>query len=120
MAKKLVPRTRNANTITESMYWSVIRSALRQAFRYWKPMQQALENSSRKSNGKKEYQCNQCNDWFKRKEVQIDHIVECGSLKGFDDIQGFIERLTIENVDGFQILCKGCHQIKTNENKNLK
>jgi hypothetical protein len=41
-----------------------------------------------------------------RKEVHIDHIEECGSLRSFDDIQGFIERLTIEDVNGYQVLCK--------------
>jgi 5-methylcytosine-specific restriction endonuclease McrA len=111
-------RTRNAKTLTESMYWSMIRSALRNAFKYWKPGQIALENVSRKIGKTKEYQCNHCADWFKRKEVQIDHIEECGSLKSFDDIQPFIEKLTIEDVNGFQILCKECHNIKTKENKS--
>jgi len=131
MAKKkptkriMVPRTRNANTLTESMFWSKIRSALRQAFQYWKPMQQALDNASRPSKSankalKKEYTCKECSEWFPRKEVHIDHIEECGSLKSFDDIQGFIERLTIEDVNGFQVLCKPCHYKKSKETRNEK
>ena len=130
MAKKkvtkriMVPRTRNAETLTESMYWSKIRSALRQAFQYWIPMQKALEKASRPSQSKnkavkKEYLCKECTYWFQRKEVHIDHIEECGSLKSFDDIQGFIERLTIEDVNGFQVLCKPCHYAKSKETKQL-
>lgn len=131
MAKKkptkriMVPRTRNANTLTESMFWSKIRSALRQTFQYWKPMQQALENASRPSQSKnkalkKEYLCKECVDWFPRKSVHIDHIEECGSLRSFDDIQGFIERLTIEDVNGFQVLCKPCHLTKSKETRDAK
>jgi hypothetical protein len=121
----LVPRTRNAETITESEFWSKIRSALRLAFRYWKPMQQALDLASRPSKSKdkkikKEYLCKECTDWFPRKEVHIDHIEECGSLRNFEDIQGFIERLTVEDVNGFQVLCKPCHLTKTKEAKNAK
>jgi hypothetical protein len=131
MAKKkpikrvLVERTRNAKTMTESMYWGTIRSALRKCFQYWKPMQQALENASRPSQSKnkllkKEYLCKECTSWFPRKEVHIDHIEECGSLRSFDDIQGFIERLTIEDVNGYQVLCKPCHTIKSNETRYAK
>jgi hypothetical protein len=106
------------------MYWSKIRSALRQAFQYWKPMQMALDKASRPSKSlnkavKKEYLCKECTNWFQRKEVHIDHIEECGSLKSFDDIQGFIERLTIEDVNGFQVLCKPCHYLKSKETKQL-
>lgn len=91
---------------------------------FWKPMQMALEKASRPSQSKnkalkKEYLCKECVGWFPRKEVHIDHIEECGSLRGFDDIQGFIERLTIEDVNGFAVLCKPCHYKKSKETKQL-
>ena len=113
-----VAKTRNSGTLTESQYFSKIRSALRNAFRYWKPMQVALEKASRPSQSsnkriKKEYQCNHCKQWFKRLDVQIDHIEECGSLNSYDDIPTFIERLTKENVDAYQVLCKKHHKEKT-------
>lgn len=47
------------------------------------------------------------------KEVQIDHIVEVGSLTCSNDLPGFVDRLFCE-VEGFQTLCKPCHQVKTN------
>ena len=114
-----VPRTRNMGTQTETEYFSKIRSALRSAFRFWKPMQAALELASRPSKSankriKKEYQCACCSKWFQRNKVEVDHIEECGSLTCLDDIAEFIRRLTKEDVSSYQILCKDeCHKKKT-------
>ena len=128
MAKKVknprVERTRNAGTMTESMFWSFIRSALRQKSRWWKPAAAAKQAAKRAYKGpnklqKWEYQCFQCKGWFKEKEIAIDHIVECGELRCAADLPGFVERLFIE--EGFQILCKAsCHHSKTQEYKRSK
>lgn len=116
--KNSSPKTRNAGTMTESMFFSKIRSSLRNGFRYWKPMQIALDKASRPSQSankklKKEYQCAKCKKWFKRADVQIDHIEECGSLNCYNDIVPFIQRLTKEDVSSYQILCKKDHKDKT-------
>ena len=119
-----VPKTRNAETWTEAKYWGMLRSALRRAFRYWKPITDCKIESRRPNEGdnkrqKWEYQCNHCDDWFADKEVQVDHIIPVGSLRSSDDLKGFIERLTPE--EGFQTLCKPCHKIKTDaENEARK
>lgn len=115
-------KTRNHNTLTEAEFFSKIRSALRKAFQFWKPMQLVLEEASRKSQSdnkrlKKEYQCNHCKKWFKRSDVQIDHVIECGSLKCYEDIVPFIIRLTAEEKSAYQILCKNCHSCKTKKAK---
>lgn len=115
-----VAKTRNNNTLTEAAYFSKIRSALRNAFRYWKPMQEALNLASRPSQSdnkkiKKEYQCNICKKWFKRSDVEIDHIEECGSLSSYDDVIPFLKRLTVENISAYQILCKKHHSEKTKD-----
>ena len=47
------------------------------------------------------------------KEIQIDHIVDAGTLTCSNDLPGFVDRLFCE-VEGFQTLCKPCHQVKTN------
>lgn len=117
---KMSIKTRNAGTLTESAYWSMIRSILRKGTRYWKPILNAKLDARRKYKGtnkrqKWEYQCNICKKWFMEKETQIDHIIPVGSLKCSDDLKGFIERLTPE--EGFQLLCKSCHKIKTNEER---
>lgn len=115
-----VTRTRNSGEWTESQYWSAIRSALRGKFRYWKVAQKALKNAERKYTGenarqKYEYQCVKCGQWFKRSDVEIDHIVEVGSLRCLDDLAGFVERLTPEDVNAYQVLDKKCHKEKTNK-----
>lgn len=127
--KQLVPRTRNLGTMTEVEFFGKIRSALRKAFRFWKPMNAALEKASRPNQSsnarlKNEYQCAKCGGWFARKDVEIDHIEECGSLMSLQDIPKFVERLTKEDVNAYQVLCKKDHKEKTQaylkERRNAK
>jgi len=119
-----VARTRNGGTWTEAQFWGAVRSALRNKFTWWKPMREAKEAARRPYKGagrqKWEFQCNTCKGWYMAKEVQVDHIVPCGSLKCPEDIEGFLDRMTPESPEAFQVLCKPCHQIKTNaERKKL-
>lgn len=121
--KNAVPKTRNAGTMTESQYFQRIRSALRNAFRYWKPMLKALEEASRPCKGcahRLEYQCANCKKWFARRQVEIDHIEECGSLSCWEDVVPFIQRLTREELEAYQIMCKPCHKEKTKSYANGK
>ena len=123
--KGAAPKTRNAGTWSESEYFSRIRSSLRRVFRYFKPMQLVLKKASRPSQSsnkklKTEYQCAQCLHWFKREDVEIDHKIEAGSLKCYDDIVPFLKRLTSENIDDYQILCKEDHLKKTKKYKLTK
>lgn len=125
MAKKKrttkTPRTRNAGTMTESMFWSFIRSGLRQKSRFWKPITVCKLSARRPYKGpnkrqKFEYQCNHCKDWFPEKEINVDHICPAGSLNSAQNLPGFVERLFCE-VDGLQVLCEKCHNIKTQNEK---
>ncbi len=126
MAKRNTERPRNGGKMTESEYFAKIRSALRKGFMWWHPMMLALEKASRPYKGpnklqKKEYQCSNCKKWFKRTDVHVDHIIECGSLKTYDDIVPFLKRLTVEDVDAFQVLCKAeCHKEKTKNERTKR
>jgi 5-methylcytosine-specific restriction endonuclease McrA len=123
MGKQRVQRTRAGNTWTEARYWQFIRSALRQAYSRYPAKFQAKKAVERLVTGKRhkyEYKCAECNDWFQGKETQVDHIVGAGSLSSYDDLPGFAERLFCE-AEGMQVLCKPCHQLKTNaERKERK
>lgn len=115
--KSRVPKTRNQGTMSEAAFFGFIRAALRNKSRFWKPISACKQNSRRsvnKGRQKWEYQCAKCREWFADKEVQVDHIVECGTLRSFDDIGPFCERLFCE-IEGFQVLCKPCHSAKTKE-----
>ena len=130
MAKKKTPRktttpkTRNAGTMTESAFWSFIRSALRQKSRWWKPIGQAKAKAKRSYKGplkrqKYEYQCAECLQWFPDKKINVDHRIPAGTLRCAADLPGFVERLFCE-VDNLQVLCQGCHDIKTKQEKLKK
>ena len=114
MAKKEKPR--NHGTMTEAAFWSFIRSTLRRKTMQWKPTQACKKDARRpnQSDNKRmkwEYQCAECRGWFRDDEVDVDHIVECGTLNR-ETAGDFIERLFCE-AKGLQLLCKGCHKQKT-------
>jgi len=111
------PKPRNAGTMTESGFWSFIRSGLRQKSRWWKPITLCKENAKRRYNGpnkrqKYEYQCNCCKEWFPATSINVDHIIPAGNLQRASDLPGFVERLFCE-VENLQVLCKDCHDEKT-------
>lgn len=118
------PKVRCAGTMSESTFWSFIRSALRQKSRWWKPISVAKQKAKRDYKGtnkrqKFEYQCNKCKNYFPDKEVNVDHKIPAGSLNNANDLPGFVERLFCEE-EGLQVLCTDCHTIKTNLEKQAK
>ena len=127
--KKVIKKSRvdkpfNSNTMSKASFFSFIRSALGQKSRWWKPIAECKNNAKRAYTGKSkrqkwEYQCSHCKEWFSDKEVAVDHIIEAGTLKDYDDLPGFVQRLFCE-VDNLQLLCdkrldgkESCHKIKT-------
>jgi 5-methylcytosine-specific restriction endonuclease McrA len=58
-----------------------------------------------------EFLCAECQEWFMAKNTQVHHKIECGTLKNFNDIAGFTERLLCPAED-LMVLCKKCHQQK--------
>ena len=61
-----------------------------------------------------EHQCNICKEWFKQSDVQVDHIIECGSFLELSvkSIGQFAYRLFQGDL---QVLCKPCHNKKSKE-----
>ena len=122
--KNAAPKTRNSGTMTEAGFWGFIRSSLRQKSRWWKPIGEAKQAAKRAYKGrgnqrKWEYQCAECLNWFPDKEVNVDHRIPAGTLRCADDLPGFVERLFCE-VDNLQVLCQGCHNKKTQDEKSKK
>lgn len=121
---RAVQLTRCSNTLTEQEFWSRIRSVIRGGTRFWKPAIDAVEEFTRPYKGenkriKKETQCQSCFKWVAKSSIQKDHIIPCGSLSCGDDVKGFIERAFCEK-EGFQPLCKECHNIKTQKERKNK
>jgi hypothetical protein len=124
VTKPRVARTRNAGTMTEAAFWSMIRSALRQKSRWWKPIAECKKLARRVSKSKNkrqkwQYQCNKCKKWYKSDEVNVDHIEQAGSLRTYDDLPKFVETLFCEQ-ENLQVLCKCCHDEKTKLEIQLK
>jgi 5-methylcytosine-specific restriction endonuclease McrA len=122
--KARVVRTRGAGTMTESAFWTMIRSALRNKSRFWPPVKVCKEKARRKYKGTNkrqqwEYQCAECKSWFPEKLINVDHIVPAGQLQCGKDLEGFVERLFCE-TDNLQCLCENCHHIKTQSEKLKK
>ncbi len=122
--KPRVARPRNAGTMTESAFWSFIRSALRQKSRFWRPILQCKLEARRPYKGpnkrqKFEYLCNDCKKWYPEKKINVDHMVPAGSLNCAADLPGFVERLFCEK-EHLQVLCESCHDHKTKLEKNGK
>lgn len=122
--KSRVEKLRCGGTMSESTFWSFIRSALRQKSRWWKPITICKNNARRQYKGpnkrqKFEYQCNQCKVWFPEKKINVDHIIPAGSLNTAQDLPGFVERLFCE-VEHLQCLCENCHDKKTQNEKPKK
>ena len=64
------------------------------------------------------YKCATCENIFGPKEISLDHVAPVVPVTGWDDWDGFLYRLFCEE-QGFQVLCKTCHDNKTKE-ENLE
>lgn len=112
-----VPRTRAGGEWTEAAFWQFLRSALRQSSRRWPPITRLVWHHARRpyvgpdSRRKWEFQCAICQGWHKQTDMHVDHIIPCGTLKSWDDLAGFAERLFCE-TENLQILCTDCHRQK--------
>lgn len=54
--------------------------------------------------------CNVCKDLFVQSKLAVDHIREfSASLKEIEDIQTFVELISIVTEDDLQFVCKDCH-----------
>lgn len=105
-------------------FWGFLRSALRGGYSKWPAKWDVLNAAKRAYQGtgkqqKWEYLCAECNKWHKGKDVSVDHIIPAGALNSWDDIAGFCQRLFV-GEEGLQVLCSGCHHIKTQQERNAK
>lgn len=85
---------------------------------YLKENRYKIKNPAKK--GKREIwgaDCEVCGDTFPMKDIQVDHKVEAGSLRDFEDIEGFVIRLLACDKGDLQLVCKPCHTIITHSQR---
>lgn len=120
------PKTRCGGVWTEARFNSFIKSALRGASRKWGPMQQCLKDA-RESRGM--YRCAGCNTLGpptirignkRYKNAVADHIHPViDPHVGFQGWDECVKRMFVEQ-EGFQCLCKECHDVKCAEEKTIE
>lgn len=118
-------KTRNGKQWTEARFRGFIVSALRAASRRWGQKYASLDLAftQRKTNNKtgllaKHFKCASCSCEFIASDVQVDHINPVVDPKvGFTTWDEYINRMFCE-VDGYQVLCKPCHKVKTDREKS--
>jgi hypothetical protein len=109
------PLIRNAGKWTESEFWQMIRSSLRNRTRFWAPKLKALTEARRSSQSankrlKWEFKCCKCENWFPQKMIEVHHTIPAGSLRSGDDLKPFVENLFAE--EGYAVVCKPCHKLE--------
>ena len=112
----------NGGNWTASRKRSFIYSTLRSG--RWPVKYQCIKDAERgkminpeTGRKRKVHLCSDCGELFPQNGIVADHINPIVPVTGFDTWDGLIERLFCE-IDGYQALCKECHQKKTNiENK---
>jgi 5-methylcytosine-specific restriction endonuclease McrA len=121
--KKLAPRPFGCGTLTEAGRHAKIVGYLRSGSKWWKPKMETLRLARvgtrvNKATGRMamHHKCKICKEDFPSKEVQVDHITPLVGAEGFKTWDEFIGILFCEK-EGMQVLCKPCHQIKTNIEK---
>ena len=66
------------------------------------------------------YLCNHCKGQFKSKEINVDHVIPIiDPVMGWVNIEIYIERMFC-NEDGFQVLCKNCHDVKSEAENSVR
>ena len=122
--RKTVDKPRAGGTLTESAFWSLIRSTLRNKSRFWKPITDCKNNARRPYKGPKklqkwEYLCASCGKYYAGKEVNVDHIIPAGQLNCYEDLPAFVKTLFCEQ-DNLQVLCTTCHDKKSAKERSKK
>ena len=124
MARPSGPKTRCGGQWTEAKFTAFIKNNLRRATIKWQPIQQALKDARTRRGF---YMCNGCKqevtasiklDSGKRvKNAIVDHINPIiDPAVGFTTWDDCINRMFCEQ-DNLQVLCRACHDEKTNEEK---
>jgi len=117
MPRKTTPPFEAWPAWTEAKFWAFIRSGMRAKWSRWPAKYAVLAEAKRDYKGEKarqkyEYKCAGCKKFYAQKEVSVDHIEPVGTLKCYDDLPTFCQRLFV-GTDKLQVLCKKCHDKKT-------
>lgn len=96
---------------------SFIISALRRASCRWAPKYSARKDARVARNS---YRCAACSALVGNKDAKVDHIRPVvDTAKGFTTWDEYIARMFVEK-EGYQLLCRTCHDAKTKHERTLR
>ena len=122
-----VDKPHNGGTWTAARKKGFIVSALRSAFQRWGPKQQCIKNARTRRGF---YECQECKQEVpasiinektgkRQSNILADHMAPIVDPSvGFVDYNTWIDRAYVE-ADGFQALCRACHDTKTAEERQV-
>jgi len=102
---------------TKAAYFSWVRGQIRRGLWSRNPIKnyikrQAAKPAPRGSRAKKVITCEFCNKDYAQSKIEVDHIIPAGSLKDWEDVGLFMERM-LHPAGGYRLLCKPCHKTHT-------
>lgn len=111
--KKVVVKPFCNGTMTNTAFFSMIRSILRKRTMFWKPITECKNKQRIPYIGpnklrKWSYICEGCGKEFDSKGVKVHHMVPAGELNSFADLGPFVERLFCDS-DKLKLVCDKCH-----------
>lgn len=57
--------------------------------------------------------CSRCGKVFAKSSLEVDHVIPAGSIRCWEDVAGFVERLLGCASKHLRLICKPCHKIVT-------
>lgn len=104
--------------LTESQIMGIIRGAIREKWMYAPNklaylMMGVVPDDDPNTRRRWKVQCEECEKWFKKDEVQVDHEDGENSLKTPEDVFPFYDSICNIGFDSMNRLCEDCHSIKT-------
>lgn len=104
---------------TEARFWQYIRSALRRAWSRFPARYATLADAKMPYTGNNKlqkfcYKCAVCENTFQQKQVEVDHIIPCGTLSSWGDLESFCKKLFCSK-EGLRVVCKPCHKALTSK-----
>jgi len=113
ITKKLKKKKKPVSTKTR------LRSAIRKVWMYSALHREVLARARR---ARGIYECEKCYKLVGPKDIEVDHITPATPAHGIETAEDwgyFIWNLLFITVDKLMALCTECHQIKTNQDREI-
>jgi len=104
--------------LTDSQIMSIVRGAIREKWMYAPNKlaylnQHIIPDDDPNTRQRWKVQCEYCNKWFKKSDVQVDHCKGEHSLKTPEDLFQFYDSICNIGFDDMKVTCVPCHELKT-------